>query len=275
MTQEFPAFNTITLERDDAIVWLTLNRPERLNAMNAEMLSEFSAALECLETDAAGVVVIRGAGRSFCSGFDVAPKQREDGVAHREPDAIDDYVRLRKQIERFIAIWDFPKPVIAAVHGHCLAGATQLVACCDLVIVAEDASIGLPEIPMGGGYITPFWVHSVGVKRAKQMSFEAGSKISGTRASEWGWANYAVPAEQLMEVAGAQAKRIARTPSPVLRLKKMSLNRAADLAGFRNTVLLGAETDALLHLSEPVQEMRADIRSLGLKAAIQKFKSED
>jgi enoyl-CoA hydratase len=273
VTHELPSYSTVTLERDADIVWLTLNRPERLNAMNAEMLEEFSAALGYLEADPARVVVIRGAGRSFCSGFDVAPKK--SAAEHREPDSVADYVRLRKQIERFMAIWDFPKPVIAAVHGHCLAGATQLVSCCDMAVVAEDASIGMPEIPMGGGYITPFWVHLVGVKRAKQMSFEPGSKISGTTAAEWGWANYAVPAEQLQETVRAHAKRIARTPGPVLRLKKMSLNRTADIMGFRNSVLLGAETDALLHLSEPVQDMRADIRSLGLKAAIQKFRSED
>jgi enoyl-CoA hydratase len=273
VTNELPSYNTILLDRDGSVVWLTLNRPDRRNAMNAEMLEEFSAALRFLETDPARVLVIRGEGRSFCSGFDVAP--RPPGEVHSEPDSVDDYVRLRGQLDRFMAIWDFPKPVIAAVHGHCLAGATQLVSCCDITVVAEDASIGLPEIPMGGGYITPFWVHLVGVKRAKQMSFEPGSKITGTTAAEWGWANYAVPADQLHETVQAHAKRIARTPSPVLRLKKMSLNRTADIMGFRTSVLLGAETDALLHLSEPVQDMRADIRSLGLKAAIEKFKSED
>lgn len=273
MNASLPEYDTITLERDESLVWLTLDRPERLNAFNAQMLEEFSAAMGHLEDDPCRVVVIRGAGRAFCSGFDVTPKKPTDGE-HREPDSVDDFVRLRRQIDRFLAILDFPKPVIASVHGYCLAGATQLVSCCDIAVMADDAKIGLPEIPMGGGYITPFWVNQVGLKRAKQMSFEPGSKISGTTASEWGFANYAVPAEELQETVRAHALRIGKTPSPVLRMKKMSLNRVNDIMGFRTAAVLGAETDAVLHLSAPVQEMRADIRSLGLKAAITKFRSE-
>lgn len=273
MTVELPAYDTIVLERDESLVWLTLNRADRLNAFNAQMLEEFTAALAHLEDDPCRVVVIRGAGRAFCSGFDVSPK-KTDGE-HREPDSVDDFVRLRRQIDRFLAILDFPKPVIAAIHGYCLAGATQLVSCCDIAVVAEDAKIGLPEIPMGGGYITPFWVHQVGLKRAKQMSFEPGSKITGTTASEWGFANYAVPADKLQETVRAHALRIAKTPGPVLRMKKMSLNRVADIMGFRTAAALGAETDAVLHMSAAVQEMRTDIRSLGLKAAIAKFRSEN
>lgn len=282
MSGQLPSYDCLTLERDGPLVWLTLNRPERLNAMSAQLLTEFSEALQFLETDPSRVIIIRGAGRAFSSGFDVAPKKPANDSQQletaddylQEPDSVDDYVRLRKQTDRFLAIWDHPKPVIAAVHGYCLAGATQLVACCDITVVAEDATIGLPEIPMGGGYITPFWVPLVGVKRAKQMSFEAGSKISGALASEWGWANYAVSAERLEEEVRAHALRIAKTPAPILRMKKMSLNRVADIMGFRTTASLGAETDALLHLSEPVQEMRAQIREHGLKTAIKMFKNE-
>lgn len=271
MPNALPEFEHLVLDRDESLVWITLNRPERLNAMNAKMLEEFSLALEALVDDPARVLVIRGAGRAFSSGFDVAPKP--PGSEHHEPDIVDDYVRLRGQLDRFFAIWDYPKPVIAAVHGYCLAGATQLVSCCDLTVVAEDAAIGLPEIPMGGGYITPFWVPLVGVKRAKQMSFEPGSKISGQTASEWGWANFAVPPDQLEGEVRALALRIATVPSPILRMKKMSLNRVADVMGFRATAALGAETDALLHASAPVQELRASIRELGLKGAIEQFKS--
>jgi enoyl-CoA hydratase len=270
VSNELPKFENILLERDEFLVWMTLNRPERLNAMNQALLEEFSEALAHLKHDEARVIVIRGAGRSFSSGFDIAP--RPPGEAIHEPDIVDDYIRLRGQVDRFLAVWDFPKPVIAAVHGYCLAGATQLVSCCDITVVADDAVIGFPEIPMGGGYISPFWLPFVGVKRAKQLSFEPGSRISGDTACEWGWANYSVPAQELMETVRDQALRIAKVPPSILQMKKMSLNRVADLNGFRSTVVLGAETDALLHATAPVQELRASIREHGLKEAIQRFK---
>ncbi len=270
-TGQLPEFENILLERDEALTWITLNRPDRLNAMNPQMLDELEAGLEALRTDDdTRVVAIRGAGRAFSAGYDV---ERKPGP-HVEPDIVDDYERLHGQIARFLKLWDFPKPIIAAVHGYCLAGATQLCVSCDITVVADDAVIGLPEIPMGGGYITPMWVPLVGVKRAKQMSFMAGSRISGVEASQWGWANYSVPADELEANVASMAHIIARTPAKVLQMKKVALNRVADVMGFRTTALMGAETDALLHFSEPVQEMRASIREHGLKEAIAQFKAE-
>jgi enoyl-CoA hydratase/carnithine racemase len=134
---------------------------------------------------------------------------------------------LERNIARFMKIWDHPKPVIAAVHGYCLAGATQLCVFTDVTVVAEDAKIGLPSIPIGGGYITPLWTPLVGPKRAKQMSFVAGSQISDTTASEWGWANYAVPADELLDNVRALATEISRIPSEILRMKKLAVNRVA------------------------------------------------
>jgi enoyl-CoA hydratase len=272
MKQQLPEFEHLLLERDESIVWLTLNRPERLNAISRQMLADFRIALDHLAEDDARVLVIRGAGRAFSSGFDITP--RPPGEVVEEPDIVDDYLRLRRQAELFLSVWDFPKPVIAAVHGYCLGGPTQLVSCCDLTVVADDAIIGFPEIPLGGGYISPFWVPLVGVKRAKQMSFEPGSQISGITASEWGWANYSVPAEALMTTVRDQALRIARVPASTLLMKKMSLNRVADIQGFRATAVLGAETDAVLHASAAVQDLRDSVRELGLKAAIQKFRND-
>lgn len=151
--------------------------------------------------------------------------------------------------------------MIAAIHGHCLAGASQLAVCCDITIVADDAVIGTPTIPIGGGYITPMWVPLVGPKRAKQMSFVAGSTISGAEAAAWGWANYSVPAAELLTEVRRLSGEIAKRPAKVLRMKKLAINRVVDLAGFRNSLLMGAETDALLHYSQSVEELRATLRA--------------
>ena len=267
-----PAYDLIRLERDGPLTWLTLNRPAQLNAMNGALLDEFSQALDVLAADAATrVVAIRGAGRAFSAGFDI--DRPRDGGPQATPDIVDGYERLARNVNRFLAVWDHPKPVIACVHGYCLAGATQLCTCCDITVVAEDATIGLPAIPIGGGYISPMWVHLVGPKRAKQMSFVPGSKITGAVAADWGWANYAVPAAELEENVRALATEIAKIPAPILRMKKMAINRVADVMGFRATALMGAETDALLHHSGPVEELRQLIREHGLKEAISRFNS--
>jgi enoyl-CoA hydratase/carnithine racemase len=273
MNKMLPNFTVISLERDDGLTWLTLNRPERLNAMNWTMLDEFSDALAYLaEDDSTRVIVVRGAGRAFSAGYDI---QRGEAEIDGTRDIVDDYDMLVQHIDQFMQIWDHPKPVIACVHGYCLAGATQLCVFCDITVVAEDAVVGLPAIPIGGGYITPLWVPLVGPKRAKQMSFVPGSKISGTTAADWGWANYAVPASQLESSVRTLAKEICRIPAPILRMKKMSINRVADVMGFRSTAFMGAETDALLHYSNSVRSLSDMIRELGLKEAISQFNANN
>lgn len=270
--RELPEFKHLLLERDDKLVWMTLNRPRELNAINRVLLGEITEAFEWLETDEVSrVIVLRGAGSCFSSGYDVSGKAPGE-YATEDPGIIEDFLRLRKNVNRQLAIWDFPKPVIAAVHGYCLGAVLQLVSVCDITVVADDAKIGFPSMPMGGGYVSPFWVQLVGVKRAKQMSFEPDSRISGKMAAEWGWANYSVPEDELMDIVRAHALRIAKVPSDVLLMKKMSLNRVADLAGFRNAVVLGAETNAILHTIPPVLELRDSVQEHGLKEAIRRFK---
>ncbi|MQA87232.1 MAG: enoyl-CoA hydratase/isomerase family protein [Streptosporangiales bacterium] len=243
--------------------------------MNGTMLDELDRALTSLATDdRARVIVIRGAGRAFSSGYDIERDESEVGEAtHRDITA--DFDRLAGNIDRFLKIWDHPKPVLAAIHGYCLAGATQLCTFCDITVVAEDARIGLPSIPIGGGYITPLWTPLVGPKRAKQMSFVPGSQISGDVATQWGWANYAVPADELWDNVRELAESIATVPAEILHMKKVSINRVADVQGFRAIAPMGAETDALLHYSAAVQQLSGLIREHGLKQAIAKFSAGD
>jgi enoyl-CoA hydratase/carnithine racemase len=272
LSQSEPGGHTnVLVEREGPLTWLTLNRPDKLNAMNHALLDELSAALDSLAADeTTRVIAIRGSGRAFSAGYDI---ERSDD-AH-EVDIVDDYLTHVGYLERFLAIWDHPKPIIACVHGYCLAGATQLCTFCDITVVAEDAVIGWPSLPLGGGYISPLWVPLVGPKRAKQMSFVPGSKISGQTAADWGWANYAVPATELESNVRELALSISRIPAATLRMKKMAINRVADAMGFRNIVPMGAETDALLHYSAAVKELAALIQANGLKKAIAIFNSGD
>lgn len=260
-------------EKEGRIGWLTLNRPEKLNAINMEMMREFDEVLDEAERDSdVRVVVIRGAGRAFSAGYDLDPKAegRDD-----RGDTVDDLTNLQWKLNKWIRIWDFPKPVIAQVHGYCLAGATQMCVMTDITVVAEDAKIGLPSIPVGGGFISPMWTWLVGPKRAKEMSFSPGKHIDGKTASDWGFANSAVPASQLESTVREMAEHIALVPSKTLKLKKASVNRTMDVQGFRTAIMFGTETDAILHYSEPVEEMRALIREHGINGAIARFRNQE
>lgn len=273
MTTPLPDLETVELERRGRATWLVLNRPERLNAMDATLLAELEQALDVLaEDEGTRVIVIRGAGRAFSAGYDIRPDEGSMVAYDGERDITESQRHLAGNIARFMKVWDHPKPVIAAVHGYCLAGASQLCSLCDITVVAEEATIGLPSLPIGGGYITPLWTPLVGPKRAKQMSFVAGSKISGTTAAEWGWANYAVPEVELWDDVTALATEIAKVPAPVLRMKKLAINRVFQIqSGWPTTAFLGADMDALLHHNQEIQDYRRSIREEGLREAIRRF----
>ena len=264
-------FTAITLVQEGHIVWITLNRPERLNAINDTMLAELGHALDYLSGVDHRVVVIKGAGRAFSAGYDISSDSNEVGYAH-DRGVVEDRDRQLANIELYTRIWRHPLPVITQVHGFCMAGATQLCVFSDITIVADEAVIAAsPALPIGGGFISPLWASLVGPKRAKLMSFDAGHRIDGKTAEAWGWATASVPESELEAHVVALAISIARTPASILKLKKEAVNRVAEFEGFLQIGRIGAETDALLHLTPEIQLLQASIREHGLKGAIARF----
>jgi enoyl-CoA hydratase len=262
-----PDYRTIRIEHRGPLTWVVLDRPDKANALSNELLDEFSDALNVLRETGGAVIAIRGEGRGFSAGYDL------DQVGKSGPvDPVADRTRLQRNLDRYLAIWDHPKPVIAAVHGYCIAGATQMCVFTDITIVANDAKIGEPALPIGGGYIAPLWAPLVGPKRAKELAFVPGNSIDGPTAVEWGWANHSVPAEQLIPAVEDLAARIAKTPPDALRIKKLSINRAMEAMGVRQATSSVAEMDALLHLSPSIVELRQSIAEVGLKAAMASFR---
>lgn len=263
------AYETIRIEHEAALSWIVLNRPAASNALSPTLLDEFADALRTLRSEGGPVIAIRGEGRGFCAGLDLGAYGNSDtGPA----DPMADRSRLHDNVERWLLMWDHPKPVIAAVHGFCLAAAAQMCVFTDITIVADDVRIGEPTIPIGGGFIAPTWVSLVGHKRAKEFAFVPGNWIDGPTAVDWGWANHCVPVADLIPAVRSLAERIALTPPDVLRLKKLSINRAAEAAGFRQALSGIAEIDALLHLAPSVLEVRQRMKEQGMKAVIQQFK---
>lgn len=263
MTQEQP----LRIEHGAAISWIVLNRPEAANAFSLALLEAFSAALIQLENEGAPVIGIRGAGKGFSAGVDLGEYNAQSTPAQ-------DVDRLRRNLERWLAMWRHPKPVIVAIHGFCMGIAAQMPSFADITVVAEDARIGEPGIPLGGGYIAPTWVPQVGAKRAKEFAFLPGNHVDGATAADWGWANSAVPAEQLIACVEALAARIARVPLPVLTMKKRSINRAMEAAGFLTALDALAESDAILHLEPSVLELRERLSAEGLKPVLSDFRGE-
>ena len=256
------------------VAHLVLDRPRKLNAMNNQLLDEFSAALADLGRDPdVSVIVITGDERSFSVGFDVDPGGGDSDAA----DGLESYLdweSLRRNIERWLQIWDTPKPVLSAIEGYCMGGATMLAVCTDVTVVSEDAVIGWPSLPLGGGLLSPTTAWLVGPKKAKELSFIAGSSLSGTEAAALGWANYAVPAGSALARADELAHQVAKMPLDLLRLKKRALNRHLDQQGFREAILQGAEWDALAHTAHGTKVMTAKVETLGLKGAIAWFRSD-
>lgn len=258
----------------DRLGWIVFSRPEKLNALNPELFDEFTAALrELTADDRVRCILVRGEGRAFSVGFDVN-REHDDLRGKDRVTALEDWIHLRANIERWLDVWRCPKPVIAAVHGYCMGLATQLAVCCDLTVVAEDAVIGWPSLPLGGGLLGIVSLWLIGPKKARELSYTAGAKLTGTEAAALGWANYAVPAQEVIPKATALAERIAKTPPDLLRLKKHALNRIMDVQGFSEAVTFGAEFDAIAHDSRGMAEISAKVRELGLKEAIAWFERE-
>ena len=258
---------------DGRLGWIVLNRPEKLNALNPELFDAFTAALrELAADDRVRCILIRGEGRAFSVGFDVDRGKQE--TRGERVNAYDDWVGLRGIVDRWLEVWRCPKPVIAAVHGYCMGLATQLAVCCDLTVVADDAVIGWPSLPLGGGLLAPVSLWLIGPKKAKELSYIAGSRMLGSEAAALGWANYAVPADEVVARATELAERIAKTPPDQLRLKKYALNRIMDIQGFSEAVTFGAEWDAIAHDGPGLVEIGAKVEELGVKEAIAWFERE-
>jgi len=266
-----PGDTVLVEDLGDHVTELILNRPDKLNAFNDELRRDFGEALDGCEHDLqVRVIIVKGAGRAFSVGADI-----EGGSSTHADTAEDDRTRmLRNTLDFFLRIWDYPKPVIAQIHGHCIGNATILAGCCDLAFIAEDAQLSWPALPIGGGMLSPFWAWRIGVHRAKEMSFQIGKRIGGREAVEMGFFNHAFPREELEAETRRVAARIARVPSDLLRIKKAANNQVLDSLGFKEAVRRGAVWNAVAHNTRAAEEGRARLKADGLKETVHYYTAE-
>lgn len=268
----------ITFDIEGAIATITLNRPEKRNALSRALLRELrEALLEADDLRAVRVVILKGAGKDFCAGYDVsgpAPGDGWDPSLYRQPGSIsiaDDTWRLERNQADIMTLFDMHKPVIAAVHGNCVAGGTDLALCCDLVIAARDARIGFPATRAMGTPPMHMWLHNVGPQWAKRMLL-TGDSLTGRDAAKIGLVLKAVPAARLGDEAKALAGRMALIDADLLAANKRIVNMGLELMGARTLQRYSAETDARSHQSAAAKEFGRVAREEGLGKA---FKRRD
>jgi enoyl-CoA hydratase len=247
--------DTVLYETDGGVATLTLNRPERLTAITPELIADFRAALaRAQEASDVRVVRLRGAGRAFCAGYDIGSgaEVMQDVDAAGPWDPIADYETMRGFVDAYMALWRSPKPVVAQLHGHCVAGGTDFALCSDLIVCADDCRIGYPPARVWGSPTTAMWMYRLGLERSKRLLL-TGDTIDGRRAVEWGLASEAVPAADLEAAGMALARRVALLPHNQAHMMKLLVNQAFEQMGLHTTQLVGTLLDgAARHTSEGV-----------------------
>ncbi len=243
----------------------TLNRPEKRNALSHQLRAELIAAIQAGDADPeVRVMIVRGAGTCFSAGYELGDANAGVDMPHYT--AVGEGQWPRHVTETWMGIWDLAKPVIAQVHGWCLAGGSELATGCDLVYVAHDAQMGYPAVRFGVPDMQ-FHAWMLGMRAAMEMMV-TGDSISGDEAVRLGWANRAFPVENLDTEVLAVAERIALIPTDIVSLNKRTVHRAMDAMGLRTSIRQGTELCALGTKAETFHEFIGQSRAGGLTKAL-------
>ncbi len=272
-------YQDILYETDGRLAYITLNRPEKLNALSNNLRGEVMHAMKEAEADREiGVIILRGAGRAFSAGYDIgggrdAPedsayvdprsKLPDDGSMHPGPMEWARHVVATNWI-----IWELSKPVVCQIHGYCLAGGTELATICDFRIVAEDTQIGYPPVRAMTTQDMMWTPWHLPMAKAREFAY-VGDSFSGTEMERLGWANYAVPGDQLADFVERFARRMAHIDNDMLMYSKRAVNRQYEVMGIRTGLWSGTEIQGLSSYRPAAGEFGRRSREDGLKAALE------
>jgi enoyl-CoA hydratase len=247
------SYETVLYASDGPIATITLNRPEQLNTIVAPMPDEVEDAVHTAVRDqSVKVIILRGAGRAFCAGYDFgggfsygAEMLSTDGRWDPGKDMMYTTAHATSPHQKFMSIWRSPKPVIAQVHGWCVGGGSDYALCADLVIASDDAQIGTPYSRVWGAYLSGMWIYRLGLTRAKHHAL-TGRPLSGREAADVGLINEAVPFDDLERRVRALADELSALPMGQLAAQKLMVNQAYDNMGLASTQTLGAVLDGIM-----------------------------
>ena len=263
---------SVLYARDGRIGRITLNRPEVLNAIDAALPGELEAAVSEANADpGVHVIVLAGAGRAFCAGYDLTAYAQvpgaNAGVQEMPWDPMKDYAMMMGNTERFMSLFRSHRPVIAKVHGFAVAGGSDIALCCDIVVMAQDARIGYPPARVWGCPTTAMWVYRLGPERAKRMLF-TGDTIDGREAERLGLVLEAVPAAELDARVEALAERMTSVPVNQLMMQKLMVNQALENMGLRTTQMFATIFDGITRHSPEGLAFKARAETMGWKEAV-------
>ena len=288
--------SAIEYEVAGPVAQLTLNRPQRGNGITRELLIELEDRVEQADLDpAVRVLLLSGAGKGFCGGYDLVQSAERDGgaegergapnsgapagspldpavmAANHDPnsvwDPMVDYSMMTRNVRAFTTLLHCSKPVVCKVHGFCVAGGTDMALCSDLLLIAADAKIGYPPARVWGSPTTALWAYRLGPQRAKRLLF-TGDSLSGAEALEWGLAIEAPPAEQLDERVATLVARIARMPLNQLQMMKLLVNESLHAQGLHATQTLGTVFDGIARHTREGFAFQGQAAKEGFKAAV-------
>ena len=265
-------FGDVLYESGDRVATITLNRPDRFNAISERMPGDIADAFEHANNDdSVHAVILTGAGRGFCGGYDLqefAEKPGSNpGVQNMPWDPTIDYRFMSRCTEKFMSIWRCHKPVIARVHGDAVAGGSDIALCSDIILMSEDARIGYPPARVWGCPTTAMWVYRLGAEKAKHMLF-TGDLIDGRRAAEIGLVHQAVALDGLDAAVGRLVDRIKGVPKNQLMMMKMMVNQAYDNMGLASTQAMATLFDGMARHSPEGLWFKNRAEEAGFKQAV-------
>jgi enoyl-CoA hydratase len=270
------SYETILYAVDGPVATITLNRPDRLNTIVPPMPDEVEAAVGAATRDAeVKVIVVRGAGRAFCAGYDFG-----GGFEHWDAMLTDgkwdpgkDFAMATapdlSPTQKFMSIWRTPKPVIAQVHGYCVGGGSDFALCADLVVASEDAVIGTPYSRMWGAYLSGMWIYRLGLARTKFHAL-TGRPLNGRQAADVELINEAVPFDRLEARVAELAAELASIPSSQLAAMKLVVNHAYENMGLASTQTLGPILDGLMRNTPDALEFIDTAEREGVGAVVER-----
>lgn len=275
-------FEHLTYETEGRIATITLNRPDRLNAIASGMPREIAAAVERANgDDGVHAIVVTGAGRAFCAGYDLkdfaerrgnAESPRNQGAQAADPqgrpwDPMVDFNMMHANTTDFMSLWRSYKPTIAKVRGFAVAGGSDIALCCDLVVMADDARIGYPPARVWGCPTTAMWVYRLGAEKAKRMLL-TGDLVTGAEAAEMGLVLEAVPEADLDSRVQALAERMAGVPRNQLMMQKLMINQAYDNMGLQGTQMIATLFDGVTRHSPEGMWFKRRAEEVGFQQAV-------
>ncbi len=264
---------TVLYEKKGRVAYIILNRPDRLNAINDEMPPEIERAVQRADSDPnVHVMIVEGAGKAFCSGYDLSEYGEQNStssVIQDMPwDPIQDYQFMWRNTQHFMALWRAMKPVICKVHGFAVAGGSDIALCADMTIMAEDAEIGYMPTRVWGTPTTAMWVQRLGPEKAKRMLF-TGDKINGLEAENMGLILKSVPKAKLNEEVELLAQRMATVPINQLAMQKMLVNQAMETSGLMQTQKMATLFDGISRHSPEGIAFKQRVEKVGWKQAVE------